>query len=1733
MHRTIVRALVSAALLAVATAATAVEQPFDFRLEARTTEDRYDVHRELVPKDVSARIYCSDWGIEHPCVTEKYKCVDIYLGPQEYFPSPRERFNRRYPDTIYTVDNNGGEVIMPEFPNGASYETHGCKVGFHENEDGHGYRFTALLHMGSSDAVSNSTYKVTFHIAVDYVDAVPNNASPVTMEESGSATVASDELLALPAPHAKNVYAFATPPEAIASAYPDCPERIWDFGGVCVSKRRASPITYRVLENSNPDEVTLGMFDVPATSTACELVAGSVTGPQLCASMTDIGLAIPPLVSLQVIGEGTNKGGLPVGRYRESVCYAPSVMSFARGGLRSLGWTTLDGKGAQRTLEPGVDAATGQRCDDGLALGDNVVIASATDANGTAVAAEHVSVSRGPVGLLHGYLVSDESDWDDTAARLEAEGFQTHRIDLKSALKLDAKVRFPFTVHTDLMNYDRVVKEPLKITPPIGVYFPGVYRGDPNAYYECSFLPKIMSALAEFFKPIFPKKDVTLWDDVARKWEWCTDASGPCYGVQIRGKLVFKVPAFKLALRVSANPSLEFKHGTFVKATEGRFAWPIAINDHELARVGAYVRTTFLTGSSGEFIFAPFVDLTSPLFGLRLANGDLFQYNHQVSSWIDTVLEESGYKRMSLVGHDMGGVLARWYINHTPTPRKIEKVIFTGTPHRGSETIFLGYKALKMLSKWLCGMTGPLKPILGGIVDGIIDMLLGEGGKQLFPHSTYLQALNGNPTRQAWDYPDPDDFLAKNVQVFNYLGHNYVAGQIWLSPSFGHWHLPLSFKDPFYDMPNVDEFLIPWFAEGDFMVSMETARLINPNVTERVFDHWAAWHANLNNDYGRNVDQMIEDLESPTPTYPEPAGTAGKLRAAAYALGTSTSTSGVAQTQAEQSGAAHLAMKDAFLAPGESLVLEVPGDASLTKGLFLASSSAPIVLEVAEPQGRTHRGAVAAETGLSYVEISAPESGTYVATVTLADGATEAAPVLVTASFKTPVYLGVRTAGLTRTQSGADRVPGEDVLVGAVFRSEAGPLDSGSVSCVVTDPAGSQLEVSLVDDGAHHDGDAKDGLYSGVYPAERTLVPGTYDVRCHALGTLAGDVVQRTAALPFVVRSPVQFGFVAGSLRVTPAAREGSPATIEALVYNSSSVATGFLTVEAAERVAVADRLVGCAVVGRVGPASVAPVSIPWTPGDAECRDVVLAFGGDSAGTQVSNDPASRPPEQDARLSLRVCPAKRQVSLVADAGGPYRYQAGGRRVVFDGTGSRNTTPSTRYEWTVTSHGATVASGVGPITILQLPKADDVVATLRLVDPERGTAAASVPVTFVGALDRDENFLDHTPPVALIDAPDEAIVGQEVVIRSASHDDFGAPAIHAFRLGGLGASTVDAVGRVVTTRFDHPGDYEIVLTVQDNAGYWSTATKTVRVRRPTPAISRVVVQPTLEVGREATAYVQVANASAGEDVQLTLSGDAAGIVTLSGAGQGQTNACGVAQVRFTPTTLDRVDVRVEVLGSECDPATGACSPAVAVTNPGGAAPRVVDTTPPAFLINSPASGESSFDACRPLRLRFAVADDGAGVDWRSLRVYLDGARIADATSCVDGQCAIDVDPAGLAPGSHVLALAASDGAGNAATAQRAFRVEVSPASLVCRIRSAVCADIAPDGTDTALVAHVSAAAAQERARQLTAAGNELAAFIFFASAERGKHIPTTCADLLVQEADAIIRTRWGLDPRQLQ
>jgi triacylglycerol lipase len=71
-----------------------------------------------------------------------------------------------------------------------------------------------------------------------------------------------------------------------------------------------------------------------------------------------------------------------------------------------------------------------------------------------------------------------------------------------------------------------------------------------------------------------------------------------------------------------------------------------------------------------------------------------------IADKVESICERYGLDRFHIVGHSMGGLLARQYIQHRGGDRRVKSLITLGTPHHGTPTavIGLGVTALGLMS---------------------------------------------------------------------------------------------------------------------------------------------------------------------------------------------------------------------------------------------------------------------------------------------------------------------------------------------------------------------------------------------------------------------------------------------------------------------------------------------------------------------------------------------------------------------------------------------------------------------------------------------------------------------------------------------------------------------------------------------------------------------------------------------------------------------------------------------------------------------------------------------------------------------------------------------------------------------------------------------------------------------------------------------------------------------------
>ncbi|HVE62568.1 MAG TPA: alpha/beta fold hydrolase [Mycobacteriales bacterium] len=71
---------------------------------------------------------------------------------------------------------------------------------------------------------------------------------------------------------------------------------------------------------------------------------------------------------------------------------------------------------------------------------------------------------------------------------------------------------------------------------------------------------------------------------------------------------------------------------------------------------------------------------------------------HRLGALVEQVCDQTGYERVHVVGHSMGGLVARYYVQRLGGDERIHTLATLGTPHRGTRAahLFVG-RALKSL----------------------------------------------------------------------------------------------------------------------------------------------------------------------------------------------------------------------------------------------------------------------------------------------------------------------------------------------------------------------------------------------------------------------------------------------------------------------------------------------------------------------------------------------------------------------------------------------------------------------------------------------------------------------------------------------------------------------------------------------------------------------------------------------------------------------------------------------------------------------------------------------------------------------------------------------------------------------------------------------------------------------------------------------------------------------------
>ena len=68
----------------------------------------------------------------------------------------------------------------------------------------------------------------------------------------------------------------------------------------------------------------------------------------------------------------------------------------------------------------------------------------------------------------------------------------------------------------------------------------------------------------------------------------------------------------------------------------------------------------------------------------RIWTSDVRSAARQLGETVDAICEQTGYERIHVIGHSMGGLVARYYVQRLGGDARIHTLVTLGTPHRGT-----------------------------------------------------------------------------------------------------------------------------------------------------------------------------------------------------------------------------------------------------------------------------------------------------------------------------------------------------------------------------------------------------------------------------------------------------------------------------------------------------------------------------------------------------------------------------------------------------------------------------------------------------------------------------------------------------------------------------------------------------------------------------------------------------------------------------------------------------------------------------------------------------------------------------------------------------------------------------------------------------------------------------------------------------------------------------------------
>jgi len=102
----------------------------------------------------------------------------------------------------------------------------------------------------------------------------------------------------------------------------------------------------------------------------------------------------------------------------------------------------------------------------------------------------------------------------------------------------------------------------------------------------------------------------------------------------------------------------------------------------------------YMHNRTAWLVFGPWLRLTGRTqlytINLRPTGADLMEFARQVDQTAERICQETGSETIDYIGHSMGGVIGRLYVQHFGGSRRVAHLVTLGSPHHGTLSAALG-----------------------------------------------------------------------------------------------------------------------------------------------------------------------------------------------------------------------------------------------------------------------------------------------------------------------------------------------------------------------------------------------------------------------------------------------------------------------------------------------------------------------------------------------------------------------------------------------------------------------------------------------------------------------------------------------------------------------------------------------------------------------------------------------------------------------------------------------------------------------------------------------------------------------------------------------------------------------------------------------------------------------------------------------------------------------------------